>query len=769
MKQLILILLTCSMFTNSPAQELKPVPLKRYLEYARKAADQTWEQRDSIVARWRRNIDPENIFGYRSPGGLVEMAAIYATLYDIEGHKKYGVRAKKILLTYGDYRSAFTVKGSRRQADYADGIPVLPDFFSAMRYLRAYDILKTKNLFTPAETQKIDDQIAHSLRFILRTQEWGPMNRSALRAETLSWAVRVLPHHEVTPTLKTLEQVLVSDNWGQWEIEDATLYHAVWLYAMLGCADARNQITELFQTPEIYYYTHYFLHLMSPLEMIPDFGDAHHLQNWNRWLVVFEAAAKAYHDPEMKWAATVISNHFVDFNKKPGIGLAYQLLDCYRFGTDELKPHPPKQLSEEVMEDVVGKKIVFRDGWDPRSTYMLENYRDEGDGGLIYRDYLRANIPIEEEKVTHGHSDENSIALLMYRGATLLCDGGYRDFLPSGYWGAYRQDYFHNRLCVRNEKIWFGQQAGAYRYSQSDHPAIESQSILDFMHNAGSYRKVHTQKIDFLSFADHDYSRTRVTDEVMGYEWDRTIVYIKDPVMFVVFDVFKSRSEQYFTAANFWHTRQIIRQGPHWYDTHYDSVGRLPVPDGQNLLICFPKNHYRFEQVHPENRNYHQEIAITEFTGQFFEPGQHTGLVTVLIPHDADTAPDSWVKAIRYIESDRQEDGMSVEITLGDRVIRTGIKCDLKKDWVRDDQRPKYTWEAGRIRYGDIETNADFFFTDRTGNQLSYTMVNLTRATWKNQVLYQQPSSFYGLNFDGRPDQPGVGKARLCRETRKLK
>jgi len=515
----------------------------------------------------------------------------------------------------------------------------------------------------------------------------------------------------------------------------------------------------------MYYYAQYFLHLMSPQSMIPDFGDSHNFTNWNRWLVFFETAANQYNDPEMKWAATVIADKYIDLKQKPSIGLGYMLLDCYRFGNDQIQAKAPQSLSEEVMEDMVGKKMVFRNGWDPRSTYLLLNYRDEGDGGLLFRDYLRSTIPIEEEKVTHGHADENSIALLMYQGDPLLADGGYRDFLPSGYFGSYRQDYFHNRLCVRNEKIWFGQKQGEYRYSQSDHPPITAQSIMDFMHNAGSYRVVRTQKIDFLSFDDHDYSRTRLIDDKMGYEWDRVIVYIKDPEMFVVFDVFKSKTEQYFTAANLWHTRQIVDQGDHWYDTRYDTLNRKATDAQHQLLIHFPKNHYRFEQVHAENRNYQQEWAISEFTGQYFEIGQHIGFVTVLIPHAATDDPKRLVQQVEYLETNLTEDGMGLRIRLDNKTIVTGIKCDLKSDWVRDYQRPKYTWEAGRIKYGPIETDADFFYSEEKPDDFAFTVVNVTRATRNGEVLYQQPSSYFGLNFDGRQDNPDIGKARLWRET----
>jgi len=765
MKKPLFFLISLVLLANAEAQDINPVPRSEYLEYARATADYTWEQRDNIIERWRGTIDPQNIFGYRSPGGLLEMAAIYAELYKLEGKRHYAERAKEVLLTYGDYRKEFPLEGSRRQADYQDGVPALPDFFTTMRYIRAFDILKEKNYLGKEEIISIENLLAQSLTFILRTQEWGAMNRSALRAETLSWALRVLPDHEVTPTLRTLEEALVADNWGQWEIEDATLYHAVWLYSMIGCADAKNQLDKLFKSPEMYYYAQYFLHLMSPDMMIPDFGDAHGFQNWNRWMVFFEAAARAYNDPEMKWAASAIANKYMDFENTNSVGLGYLMLDCWRYGTDEIEPVAPAELSEEVMEDMVGKKIVFRDGWDEKSTYMLLNYRDEGDGGLLFRDYLRSTIPIEEEKVTHGHADENSIALLKYNDATLLSDGGYRDFLPSGYFGSFRQDYFHNRLCVRNEKIWLGQKAGEYRYDMSDYPEVQAQSIMDFMHNAGSYRIVRTQKIDFLSFPDHDYSRTRMIDDVMGYESDRVIVYIKDPVMFVVFDVLKSRSEQYFTAANFWHTQKIVASGEHWYDTRYDSIRNMAAGGNDNLLIYFPKNEYRFEQTHSETRNYQEEIAIAEFSARFFELGQHFGFVTILVPHDKDDDPGRWISAVEYVGKQSEEQGMSVRISLPGRTIQTGIKSDLKSDWTRDHRRPKYSWESGKIEYGDILTNADFFFTEDNGTALSFTVVNLTRAEYKGKLLYQQPTSYFGLNYDGTPDRPDSGKARLWRGT----
>jgi len=767
MKKLVLIwlILISSLVSNLFATE--PIPVKKYLEFARMSADSTWMRYDIIVKSWKEKLDPDYVFGYRPPGALLEMATIYAYLYELEGNNEYAKRAKKVIINYGDFAKEYADKVTDLRIDYEEGVPQLPSFFTTMRYLRPYEILKRKGVVSKSEQNKIENWIGQSMKYILRTQEWGTMNRGILRAECLAWAVRAVPDHPQAKLWRMLEKSIGNDNWGIWEIEDATGYHAIWLYSLLGYADALDKMDDLFQTPEMYYYAQYFLHLMCPDGMIPDFGDANWHSGWNRFLVFFEAAAKAYNNPQLKWAASTIAAKFVDFEKEPNVGLAYMLLDCYRYGTDELTAEPPTELSEEVMEDVQGKKIIFRNGWEPNSTYMLLNYRDEGEGGLIFRDYLRDTIPVEEEKMTHGHADENGISLLLKNGSVLLHDGGYRDYMPSGPYGAFRQDYFHNRLCVRQEKIWMGQKQGEYRYQMRD--AVPGQSLLDFYHNAGSYRRVRTQKVDFITLPEFDYSRTRLIDDKLGYEWDRIITYVKSPELFIVFDVFKSRIEEFFTAANLWHTRKIIAQGDHWYDTVYDSLQRLALPTDENLLIMFPHTHYRLEGVEKEKRYYQDEWLIYQVTGQHFELGQHIGFVTVLIPHPAKEAPEKWLDKIQLIETDPDDAGLAVQISDDGKQIIIGAKRDLRMDMVRDWRRPKYTYESGRIGYGGLETNGDFLFAIKQGNKLAYTAVNLTKIKYKDRWLLEPKPAQFGLAFDGSPDAPGVGKLRYWRDEVEIK
>jgi hypothetical protein len=744
------------------APTLQGASRDRYLAYARASADWTHDHAGELLEQWKKTFDPLNVFGYRPPGGLLEMAVIYSYLYEKDKKPEYAARAKEVLLSYGDYRSAYPESSIKLRPDYTDGVPALPDFFTAMRFIRTYDTLRRLGRLSPAEDKTAADLIAGSMRYLLRTQEWGPMNRSALRAESLAWAVRALPKHPDAPKWEMQRRALGDDNWGNWEIEDATIYNGVWLYSLLGYADALDKINEMFRTPEMFYYAQYYLNLMCPAGVVPDYGDAHWTSNWTHFLVFFEAAAAALKNPGLKWAAETISDKFVDFGKPTSAGLGYMLLDCYRWGTDEVRAVIPTTASMEVMEDVVGKKIVFRNGWSPLSSYLLLNYRDEGDGGLNFRDYLRDTIPVEEEKMTHGHADENSLVLLMSGGSVLLHDGGYRDYMPSGPYGAYRQDYFHNRLCVRPEKIFWGQKAGESRYSVRE--AVPGQAMLEFMHNAGSYRPVRTRKVDFLSFDDFDYSRTRVIDDGWGYQGDRVVVYVKDPECFVVVDIFKALREDYFTMGAFWHTRKIFDRGDHWYDTGYDRIQTAVLPQDKRLLILFPSTEVRMDGAEAEKRHYQDEWLIHQSWAQHFELGETCAFVSVLVPHAAQDDPRAWLDRISILPAEPARGAVGVAIKSGDKDLVIGVKNDLRMDISRDGRRPRYTFEAGRIKVGDIETDGDLVFAAFRGQALDYTIVNLTRALFKGTKLVESGEAVFGLGYDAKPDRGGLGKLRYWRD-----
>ncbi|MBL4733842.1 MAG: hypothetical protein JKY18_00625 [Flavobacteriales bacterium] len=578
-----------------------------------------------------------------------------------------------------------------------------------------------------------------------------------LRAEGLLYASKALPNHADRANWESTGKALLNDNVNQWNIEDASLYHAIWLYSMIGYANYVAENDELYKLPFLPYYNSYNLALLSPAAAIPDFGDATWKARWYLYLAFFENGAGRSNDPHMRWAASeMFDKHLAAAGNN--IHIAMVLSDACRWANFKQESKVPDWGSREVLDDIVGKKIVFRDGWKEEDTYMLLNYRDEGEGGWLHKEYLRNTLTVEEEKMHHGHADENSIVFLMKNKSLLLHDGGYRDLQPSGPFGAYRADYFHNRMVVRKNKISLGQDAGEFKYSTRS--KVEGQSVLSFLHNAGSYREVTTKKIDFLSLKHFDMSRTRVVDDKLGYESDRIINYIKDLNYFVIIDVVKFTEEDDLTMANLWHTRQILSKGENWYDTRYDSLGRYAVGGDERLLVYFPKDEQVTIGTEEERRYKQQEHLIYQVAARHGARNDLQVFVTILMPHHKSVFPADLVKGIEVLRPDDSPGAIAVRIQKDGREYLIGTKLDLNGDLIRDWKRPRYTWESGKTTYGDYETDGDNLFVVETGKKIHCAVVGATRIQREGKILHEQKGRNYKFNTTGAPHELGVGKFR---------
>ncbi|MCG3158598.1 MAG: hypothetical protein DKINENOH_05242 [bacterium] len=745
--------------------QTKAVTKAEYLAYAVPAAEEGWRNVAAEAARWRQNIDTNNVFGYLPPNNEVYLAALCANLFEMTRDQKYLERSRSLLRNYGEHKQAYPANYYKTQAQFARGLPALPNIFTFSKYVHAYAVLKQHARLSASERATIENNIAESADYFVDFQEWGAMNRAMLRAEGLLYAAKVLPQHPRQPHWATMGNAIANDNWGQWEIEDATGYHAVWLYSLLGYASDIRADESLYRTPVMNYYFHYFLALMSPAGLVPDFGDATWGGGWERMIPFFEKGAAVYRDPRLRWAAAQYFRKFLTpLPERKSVFIALTLAETCRWADFSLPAEAPTGGSQEVLEDIVGKKMVLRNGWQPHSTYLLFNYRDEGEGGWLFREYLRTTIPVEEEKMHHGNSDENSIVLLMKNNTVLLHDGGYRDFMPSGPFGAYRADYFHNRVVARDGKIALGQKAGEYRYASPQRAAVPGQSMLDFFRNSGAYRPVRTQKIDFLTLKHYDLGRTRLSDDHLGYEADRIINYVKELDWFVVFDVVRFKKDTYLTLANLWHTRQILAQGEGWYDTAYDSLQTLSVAGEERLLIHFPLRHTLTAGVETQQRYWQQERVIYQMIGRHGYPNDLQVFVTVLIPHHQDQAPEQLVQQVKMLEVESFPEAVGLTITTPQKKYLIGAKLDLQAELVRDWRRPKYTYESGKTRYGDYETDAYHLFVVEDQDKIHYAVTGAVKIQYRDRVLHEQAPSQFNLNFDGSPDQPGVGKLRYWEE-----
>lgn len=724
----------------------------RYLEEIKKAAEKGWQEYPALIDNWKKTTKPNILWGYDSPGHPLYLASTLAFLFEQTKDLTYAQRAAEIISGYGELRRILPKGYDTTRAEYMNGVPAIANFFFMAPSIRTYLRIREAGVLDAKSKAVIEKDLAGSADFIFHFPEWGAHNRTILRAEALIYAALAMPDHPNAPKWRQMAEVIAGDNLKEWEIEDATVYHPVWLLSLYSYAEAARK-PELFDSPLTRYYLKYFVKLIGPNGTVPEFGDARWSSGWEglRFVPVFEKGAAVFQDPEMKWAAKTIFE--TAKNSAPVLGVvdAYSLSDAFRWSDESVTAQTPSGLSQEVLEDVIGKKMVFRNGWENGSTYLLLNYRDEGDGGWLDREFLRQTISVEEEKMHHGHADENSIPLLMSKGSVLLHDADYRNDLPSGIFGAWRQDYFHNRLVVRLNK------------------RDKQQSVLEFVQNSGAYRNVRTQKIDFLNLREVDMSRTRVIDEALGYQWDRIVAYVKQDDFFVIVDGVKILRSDYFTLTNFWHARNVFQQGKDFADIATDSIQTFKFSSNRSLLVYFPETYAKTSGMEPISRSHQKEQAFYQTISSHYKAGDTEVFVTVLIPHDRKEGLEKLLRKVQLLQSSVPYKAIGVEIDRGGKKSVLGVKIDLEMDVARENIRPRYLYDLGKVSYGEFETDAHFFFATTEKNEIRYSASNVLKVLHKGKKLMEALPNTHGLQLDGASPRVGYVKWRYWEDTALVK
>jgi hypothetical protein len=724
----------------------------------KRAADEGWKDYPAAVEASKKLPNHHELWGYDAPGGPVYLADVLGFLYLETKDKRYAEKARDILATYGDFRATYPPEIAAKRSEYRNGVPAISNFFILPPYARAYLRLRDSGALDTRTREKIERDLAFSLDHIFYFPEWGAHNRAMLRAESLYYGAVALAQHPHAPKWKQLAETLASDSLYQWEIEDATGYHSIWLCSLFSYAEISQQ-PEVLLSPMVKYYLDYFVQLLTPHGNVADFGDAHWSEsNTLRFVSIYEKAAAVYRNPHYKYFAEQMLRRALErMAKQQNVAMAAvnigtsngsYFTDACRWTDETIQPAAPTNLSGEVLEDIVGKKIVFRDGWQRTSNFLLLNYRDEGDGGWLGRDYLRNTISVEEEKMHHGHADENSIALLMSGGSVLLHDGGYRPALPSGPNGEWRADYFHNRVVARLNK------------------RASNQGLFEFLRNSGAYRLVRTQKIDFQKFRDVDYSRTRVVDTEMGYQWDRILTWLRDQNCWIVIDGIRALRSDWFTFANLWHTQQILSQDLSFFETAYAQIQTDKLPDNKTLLIYFPENASGKKiETFEEMRHFQDETGIGQTQSSYYTTGDTEFFVTILLPQNKGENARRQLSKFRLLNTDKPGRAVALEISEGEAKSLLCVKLDLEMDLARKNTRPRYQYESGKVKYGEMETDAGFLFARIAGGQISYSATTMTRILYRQQPLLEALPNTFGLQLDGSAPRTGYARWRKWEDT----
>ncbi len=692
-----------------------------YLNYIKEAISIGRNNYDEGIKKWQDNFDADFMFGYTSPGNISSQIHIESIEYRLTGDKETAKAIRKYLLQPMELCSIFPEEVRKKRLEYKRGVPLMEPLFQLHAYMNGYTDILDANVLSSEDHEIIKETIIRSIIPLTHSPEWGAHNRSMLRACALVQAYEVVGLCEDTKDWLQLADYLAEESIGRWSIEDASHYIPLWLFACIMYAKHRGIEDEYYAKPQTKYYFDYITHYICPDGRIPGFGDAWFHSDWQIWHACLEMGATKYKCGKMKQAAQLIYNFGMKKHNNvisPGIGnyIAY----AYKWSDDSVIIEPLNFGSEEVLDELVGKKIAFRNN----DTYMLYNYRDEGYYGYVPRNYLRTSIPVKAEKMHHGHGDENSIITLVKDENILLHDGGYRDRLPNG---KYRADLYHNKLSFREGVI------------------DSKKSSYEKLHDEGYYKHVDTEKLHFESFKDVDYLRTRNFYRPYNLVWDRAITYLKNEEVFIIVDWVDNKENKALTIVNNIHVQKANKIDNGVYEGFVDTINRStadkdPYTNKQDysLLVEFITDS-QSTTLEDIRRNHGDATMLSQVVSKQFKEGERLFFVTMLTIKKRSKKAYECLGKLSIEKIIGNNEAISLIYNGKEKIVITQ-KFDLKHALINyeEDRAPMYDWKSGKINYGSITTDADFSYVI-DGINLKYGMINGCRVYYNDKEVYSAP------------------------------
>ena len=688
-----------------------------YLRVIKDMEDKIWTEYETELKAWQ-NADPAQRSKEPPKSNFYNGAKCEAFLYSVTGYKKHAERARMFLL------------------EEAGGDHTI----QAIRFIEKSGIL------TPSDLKIMEDKLVKATDYAVDYwTEWGAMNHSTNHVVNFLTAVMdYLPNHPNYNRWKQKRDINLSSSWGLWSIEDSQNYIPIWLKPMMEYAEMAGKEKEFYRMPMTKYYFDYFLQLLTPYGGIAEFGDGG-FAGYSYFLSCMEKGATIYRDGRMKWAAhQMFQSEIYHSDPMTYFYSIHDWVDAYRWADDSIPEEVPTDESRLVLEDYVGKKVVFRNGWDANASYLLLNFLEDAPFGIDGKEHIIQTIPVETEKNHHGHADENAICLLMKNGSVLLHDSGYRETWSTGPDGEFRADHYHNKLVVRHGL------------------ADPQMRLFPFLLDGGRYPFVTTKLMHFRCFKEVDISRTRLTHEERGYQWDRLISYLKEKEWFVIFDIVKILRDDAYTLANIFYTQDVVKfdeTNRNWYDTRTRTLGyyQAPNPQGTDLLIYFPEGDSFRRGTEQLRRSYQTSSAIYTAKADSLKQGDLLVFTTFLIPHKTETDPQTIIASLSGLKIFHAKNGYGVQIPSEEGFIQLNAMLDLEAEYLKENVRPRYNFESGRSDYGNLTTDARYCYLKVKKNKLFYSFFNASKLLWDSKPIFEAKTEMIGQD-DGSYQKPGVSK-----------
>lgn len=561
--------------------------------------------------------------------------------------------------------------------------------------------------------------------------EWGTHNRATARATAMYWSWKLFPNREMSHVWYKTYLALINDNLSKWSIEDASTYHPIWIADIM---EIPEEDTCKFPNHDlvIQYYLNMITYIQNPLFLSTEYGDGRLGSQWGVIVYILEQGATKYNNGVYRYVARKIFEKMKSTNEKNVyIGKQFNSIAyAISYVNDEILEKPPYLGSLEVMDDVIGKKIVLKNGLSNKnSTFLFYNYKDEICNSVLGRRNLDETICAPAEKNHHGHPDENSINLLTYKNSVLLKDGGYRERLDL--LGAFRADFYHNKLIVRTGKY---------------------ASLIEALHEEQHCNKVDTEKIYFYEFDDFDVLRTRIYDYKHNVIYDRAIEYLKNENIILVSDIVKINKKNQYLFSNQYYSQVINELGPGLYQTYYEMIGSDELKPGfdndtsNRLLIYYPQHHGKF---HTENirRSYTTEKILSEYHEGELKKNDFFVTTTVLMPNENIVN----MEIIESIKVKQDQKGVSISLDVKGKHYELCHKLDEYKGFIKN-RRPMYQYSKSKVEYKNVESDALFIGVLETEKDYHYAFVSGSKVIFKGQKLFyiKGKSDFYQANMENK-------------------
>ena len=106
-------------------------------------------------------------------------------------------------------------------------------------------------------------------------------------------------------------------------------------------------------------------------------------------------------------------------------------------------------------------------------------------------------------------------------------------------------------------------------------------------------------------------------------------------------------------------------------------------------------------------------------------------------------------KSLSSLKADRFPQALGIEFQEGSSKSVVLVKLDLEMDQARDNIRPRYQYDLGKVRCGEMETDASYVFARESQGRVVYSAATFTKLFYRGQTLIEALPTTFLCNLMG--------------------